>query len=517
MALSDQQRQVIARQWLDAAYSGDLQALEQVMSGAVIDHSGLIDAYGGGARGCTGLIGELRNSLPNYTGAVQSVEVDGDRVTIRHRGTADAPNRAGALAPASGWGDTPQRVDFQMTSVVRIDDTGRIVEHWAPEGPFGQIGAPPTPEPGEPQTGTPEQNKVYMQKFVRNVIDAESPENARYYFVENFRNHDPAPGENPGLAGATAFLRSIYAAFSGFQTTLDQQVAEDDLVAGQWSQTFVNTGPYLNFPASGNRIDIGGITITRVRDSRILEQWEARDAVSLVSQMGVPSPLGPLEDDEPATDRDEANKALARRFFYDVWSNGKLELIDELFAPEFTNGLPLPGQRPGVAGVRQLVRRLRSAFPDGSVSVDLQLATEDRVVSRYTFRGTHRGTFRGVPATGKTVEVTGIGIHAVGPGGRITAHWGYFDDMTLIMQLGLLTLPSEPPPGGAPPPGGNPPPGTGYPQGQQAQQRPDVTQRITVQQPPGQQPPGQQPPGQYQPPQQQPPGQQPPGGQQSSW
>ncbi|MEV0055070.1 ester cyclase [Saccharopolyspora shandongensis] len=271
-----------------------------------------------------------------------------------------------------------------------------------------------------------------MQKFVRNVIDAESPENARYYFVENFRNHDPAP----------------------------------------------------------------------------------------------------LEDDEPATDRDEANKALARRFFYDVWSNGKLELIDELFAPEFTNGLPLPGQRPGVAGVRQLVRRLRSAFPDGSVSVDLQLATENRVVSRYTFRGTHQGTFRGVPATGKTVEVTGIGIHAVGPGGRITGHWGYFDDMTLITQLGLLTLPSEPPPGGAPPPpggnppGGNPPPGTGYPQGQQAQQRPDVTQRITVQQPPGQQPPGQQPSGQqqgqYQPPQQQlpgqqPPGQQPPGGQQSSW
>ncbi|OLZ44418.1 hypothetical protein BS329_36695 [Amycolatopsis coloradensis] len=167
--------------------------------------------------------------------------------------------------------------------------------------------------------------------------------------------------------------------------------------------------------------------------------------------MGIPSPFGALEDDTlPAT---EDPKELARRFFYEVWDTGDLTVADAIFAPDFVNSSVVAGQRPGVAGVKQLVRAFRDGFPDCSVSVDLQTVENSRVATRYTFRGTHRGTFRGLKATGKPVEVSGISIHSVA-GGEITGHWGFFDDANLLFQLGLVQYPGQDP---GPGPGPKPP------------------------------------------------------------
>jgi steroid delta-isomerase-like uncharacterized protein len=291
-----------------------------------------------------------------------------------------------------------------------------------------------------------EQNKQFLRNYVQYVIDGQNPSLASYYFVDNFHNHDPAPGEQPGLAGVTAFLESIFAAFSGFQTTIEQQVAEGDLVAGRWTQSFKNTGGYLNFPATGKDIHIGGITITRVRNGKIVEEWEARDAHSLLVQMGVFAPLGRLEGGAPgpgSDDDEQRRKDLARSYYYDIWDVGDVHAVDRLFAPGFVNHLPLPGQDPGVEGVKQFVRRFHAAFPDGSVSVDLQFCEQDRVVTRYSFRGTHRDTFLGIPATGRPVQLTGIGIMRI-DGDRVTEAWDYWDTASLIFQLTPPPLPGGP-------------------------------------------------------------------------
>lgn len=455
MSLTDEQKQDIARRWVDVINTGDVEALDELVAYDVVDHSGLVEAHGTGCDGYKQLVRKLRESFPDYSSRLDSTEVDGDLVTVRHTGSATYPSTVAPLMGAAAGDPSMQRMEFAVTSAIRLNDEGKIVEHWAVEGPFGAKYPPPGgPGTGSPpSTGTPELNKQFMRAFVRNVIDAMSPSAARYYFTENFRNHDPAPGEEPGMEGAIRFLESIYAAFSEFHTTLDDQFADDDLVVGRWSQTFRNTGPYLNFPASGKQINIGGITITRVRDSRILEQWEARDALSLLNQMGIPSPLGPLEGG-PTADEDEERKEIVRRFFYDVWGQGHVSEVDQIFAPDFVNHSRIPGQREGVAGVTQLVQATRTGFPDWTVSVDLQIAAGDRVATRYTLRGTHQGTFRGVPATGRPVEITGISIHAV-RSGKLTDHWGLLDDTTLVLQLGLLEFPD----GGYQPPDGG---GSGY-------------------------------------------------------
>jgi steroid delta-isomerase-like uncharacterized protein len=299
-----------------------------------------------------------------------------------------------------------------------------------------------------------------MRAYVTNVIDAENPERGNDYFATNFYNHDPAPGEQPGIAGVEAFIGSIFSAFSGFRTNINEQLAAGDLVVGRWTQTFKQTGSYLGFPVSGVQVLIGGITITRVRNNRIIEEWEARDAAGLLHQMGVAPELR-LEggDGMPqATD-------VVNRYFYDIWNAGNLDLIDQVVAPGFVNHIRLDGQRPGRDGVKQLLQRFGIAFPDASVSVDLMVAEGDRVATRYTMRGTHRDGFLGIAATGKRVEFTGITIFRVADG-QLVEGWGYLDLATLLMQLGALKVPTpdQPYAGGPPAQGdgwsqpGQPPP-----------------------------------------------------------
>jgi steroid delta-isomerase-like uncharacterized protein len=344
-----------------------------------------------------------------------------------------------ALSLADGPGDVPAE-PYPATA----DAPGGV------DAPYGTSGWYPA-SPG-PQTA----NKQLLQRYVRSVIDGQNAALADFYFTENFYNNDRAPGEELGLQGVKKFLASIFAAFSGFRTHVRQQIGDRDFVVGHWAQQFTNTGSYLGIPPSGRHVNIGGITITRVQGGKIAEEWEARDALALLTQMGAAPMLGPLEGGvSPAVDQE-----LVSRYFYDVWSGGRVELVDEIFAPGYVNNNLLAGQRPGREGVRQFVRAWRAAFPDTSVAVDLLLSEGDRVVARWTVLGTHRGTFLGIPATGKPVTVTGITIYRVSDG-AVRESWGFWEQLTLLDQLGLLggppTLPSGRP-GSTPPPAPGPPP-----------------------------------------------------------
>jgi steroid delta-isomerase-like uncharacterized protein len=125
-------------------------------------------------------------------------------------------------------------------------------------------------------------------------------------------------------------------------------------------------------------------------------------------------------------------KALASREL-SAWNEGRLEVIDEIYAPTFVNHFT--GETPDT--VKQKIMMVRSAFPDVQIVIDDQVAEGDKVVSRWTARGTHRGEFMGAPATDKRMEQTGITLLRVA-GGRIVEGWSRADDLGLFQQLGLL-------------------------------------------------------------------------------
>jgi len=102
---------------------------------------------------------------------------------------------------------------------------------------------------------------------------------------------------------------------------------------------------------------------------------------------------------------------------------------------------PLPGQGPGLEGLKDILRQMRAAFPDLDFSIKEQIAEGEKVVSRFEWTGTHKQEFLGVPATGWPVRVWGVVIDRL-EGGRIKDTRIIMDTLGLMMQLRVF-----PPPG----------------------------------------------------------------------
>ena len=138
----------------------------------------------------------------------------------------------------------------------------------------------------------------------------------------------------------------------------------------------------------------------------------------------------------------ETNKTLSRRFFEEVFSKGKLNVLDEIIVKDQVNSGPgnPPGLQPGLEGTKQLVTMYRSAFPDVHFTIDEQIAEGDKVVTRWTAHGTHQGELQGLPATGKSSTVTGIAVDQI-VNGKIVESWGIFDYFAMMQQLGVIPTP----------------------------------------------------------------------------
>jgi steroid delta-isomerase-like uncharacterized protein len=136
----------------------------------------------------------------------------------------------------------------------------------------------------------------------------------------------------------------------------------------------------------------------------------------------------------------ENNKALLRRWFDEVWNQGRAEAIDELFADDgIAHGLSEDEASPlrGPAGFKPFHQVFRGAFPDIDVVIEDMIAEGDKVVARCTVRGKHAGDHLGIAATNAPVSFDGIAIVRIADG-KIVEAWNNFDFMKMNKQVGLL-------------------------------------------------------------------------------
>lgn len=142
--------------------------------------------------------------------------------------------------------------------------------------------------------------------------------------------------------------------------------------------------------------------------------------------------------------RTDELKTIAQRFFDDVWNRHDVGAIDRLFAPDFVDHFLSIPRAPDREGFKQESSFYLEAMPDTSVTIEDQIAEDDRVVSRVVFRGTNSGPFGPMPPTGNTVEVTGCIILRIRDG-VIMERWGNIDELGTLRQLGLVpAMPGEP-------------------------------------------------------------------------
>jgi len=132
-----------------------------------------------------------------------------------------------------------------------------------------------------------------------------------------------------------------------------------------------------------------------------------------------------------------ANKAVIGRFLQEVINEGRLEVANEIVAIDFVELDPLPGQRQGREGLQEVIGMMRTAFPDMHWIVDEMVGEGEKVVTRFTWTGTHRGTFLGILGTGRSVMVKGVVIDRV-VNGKMTDSRILMDTMGMMQQLGVI-------------------------------------------------------------------------------
>ncbi len=134
------------------------------------------------------------------------------------------------------------------------------------------------------------------------------------------------------------------------------------------------------------------------------------------------------------------NKAVISMFVEEVINQGRLERADDLVAADFVELDPLPGQQQGRDGLKEVIGGIRAAFPDIHWVLDEMVAEGDKVVSRFTWTGTHRGVFFGIPATGKSISVKGVVIDHVVAGKMVDSRI-LMDSLSMLQQLGAIPSP----------------------------------------------------------------------------
>ena len=137
----------------------------------------------------------------------------------------------------------------------------------------------------------------------------------------------------------------------------------------------------------------------------------------------------------------EEKKEKARRLMEEAFGQGKVEVVDEVLDPNFVCHDPNSeaGEVRGADTFKEEIGWFRNAFPDLTYTVEDQIAEDDKVVTRWTARGTHQGEFFGVAPTGKRLQMSGIQIDRFEEGGKMVEEWPECDLLGAMRQMGAVS------------------------------------------------------------------------------
>jgi steroid delta-isomerase-like uncharacterized protein len=134
-----------------------------------------------------------------------------------------------------------------------------------------------------------EENKAISRRFIEAVNQGsmDVPE----LFTSNFVYHDPSGGSTD-FEGAVRFGAMFFSAFPDLHVTIDDEIADGDMVVTRWTTHGTHQGEFQGIPPSGREFTITGITILRIADGKIAEHWVSMDVLGMMEQIGAISMPG---------------------------------------------------------------------------------------------------------------------------------------------------------------------------------------------------------------------------------
>jgi steroid delta-isomerase-like uncharacterized protein len=136
-----------------------------------------------------------------------------------------------------------------------------------------------------------EENKAIVRRWFEEVINQQRVDRAGELVTQDYVDHGALPGQAPGLEGAKQKWAMYIAAVPDLHGTVEDMLAEGDEVAARWTAEGTHQGELLGVPATGKRFRFSGISICRLAEGKMAEQFEQWDRLDLMQQLGViPSP-----------------------------------------------------------------------------------------------------------------------------------------------------------------------------------------------------------------------------------
>jgi steroid delta-isomerase-like uncharacterized protein len=223
---------------------------------------------------------------------------------------------------------------------------------------------------------TPERNKTLIRRWLDEVFTRGDLDEADELFTSNFALHDPSfPGDVYGPEGIKRYVTAYRGAFPDLRVTVEDQLAEADKVATRWTARGTHSGEFLGLLPTGDEVTVSGIEFDWIAGGKIDEAWVGYH--------------------------------------------------------------PFAEQMPTFARPGRGFTAMGEAFPDLRMAEADSVKEGDKVAFRWLLTGTHEGEFMGVAATGKRVEAMGVDIVRMADG-EIVEHWGEFDAMGLLRQIGVI-------------------------------------------------------------------------------
>ena len=132
-----------------------------------------------------------------------------------------------------------------------------------------------------------EENKAVIRRWNEAIFNEKKIDRADELVTQDYVDHAALPGQAPGLEGAKKKWGMYVVAIPDLRVTVDEMVAEGDKVAVRWTAEGTHQGELLGIPPTRKRIRWSGISICRLAEGKMAEQFERWDRLDLMQQLGV--------------------------------------------------------------------------------------------------------------------------------------------------------------------------------------------------------------------------------------
>ena len=138
-----------------------------------------------------------------------------------------------------------------------------------------------------------EQNKAIARRVLEEAANQHKLELLDELLAPDYVLHDPANPMVQDRETFKQFLGGHYTAFPDVKWTVEDVVAEGDRVVVRWTLTGTHKGPLMGIPPTGKQVNMWGISIYRIANGKVAEEWAVADVMGFMQQLGVLPPPGP--------------------------------------------------------------------------------------------------------------------------------------------------------------------------------------------------------------------------------